>query len=156
MSYLGLLALVAIAGLLAEGVCGTSRAPPASAWPAVRSSGRILARGGSRGPRRHRPPGALGGDPSGTGGSFAQSPIQSQTELQSQLATVVLKSLVAWRAYVLLFRIYLRPAQPLLRIAPVGDASAPRRRHLSALFGQAVIAAAGGVTRRQPAPRCAA
>jgi small-conductance mechanosensitive channel len=74
----------------------------------------------------------------GLGVLFARSPLATEAGLQAQLAAVVLKSLVAWRAYVLLFRIYLRPVQPLLRIAPVGDASAHR---LFRLFDLAVIVA---------------
>lgn len=57
---------------------------------------------------------------------------------QTALAAVVLRSLVAWRAYMLLFRVYLRPAQPAIRIVPAVDESA---RRIYRLFHLAVLVA---------------
>jgi small-conductance mechanosensitive channel len=57
---------------------------------------------------------------------------------QTELASVVLRSLVAWRAYMLLFRIYLRPAQPAIRLVPAEDGSA---RRIYRLFELAVLVA---------------
>jgi hypothetical protein len=57
--------------------------------------------------------------------------------VQTQFASIVLNGLVTWRLYLLLSRLYLRPALPTARIAPVGDESAWT---LQWLFGFAVLA----------------
>src|SRR5262249_23553767 len=55
---------------------------------------------------------------------------------QTQFAALVLKGLVTWRLFMLLFRLFLRPGMAAARIAPVTDESA---RHLFHLFGIAVV-----------------
>ncbi|HVI88237.1 MAG TPA: mechanosensitive ion channel domain-containing protein [Dongiaceae bacterium] len=55
---------------------------------------------------------------------------------QTQFAAIVLKGLVTWRAFLLLFRLYLRPGLAATRIAPVTDESAHR---LYRLYGLAVL-----------------
>jgi hypothetical protein len=57
--------------------------------------------------------------------------------VQTQFASIVLNSLVTWRLFLLLSRLYLRPALPAARIAPVGDESAWK---LHRLFGFVVLA----------------
>jgi small-conductance mechanosensitive channel len=57
---------------------------------------------------------------------------------QRQFASIILRGLVAWRFYVLLIRLYLRPEMPLARIAPIGDRRAAK---LYLLFGAAVLIA---------------
>ena len=56
---------------------------------------------------------------------------------QSQVAAIALMSLVAWRAYVLFLRLYLRPGRPEIRIAPVPEESAHR---LLRLYGLTILA----------------
>jgi small-conductance mechanosensitive channel len=48
---------------------------------------------------------------------------------QAQLATLVLFGLVAWRSYVLVFRIWLRPGLAAARLVPVDDPDARRIYH---------------------------
>jgi moderate conductance mechanosensitive channel len=55
---------------------------------------------------------------------------------QLEFATIVLRGLVAWRTFLLFFRLYLRPDLPAVRIAPIGDDSAYR---LYRLYGFAVL-----------------
>lgn len=55
---------------------------------------------------------------------------------QTGVAGIVLHGLVTWRMFLLLFRLYLRPDQPAMRIAPVPDASAHR---IFGLFGFTVL-----------------
>ncbi len=62
----------------------------------------------------------------------------SKAGAQSQVAEIVLKSLISWRLFVLLFRIYLRPDLAGARIAPVADESAHR---LLRLFELATVVA---------------
>ena len=57
---------------------------------------------------------------------------------QTQVAGILLKSLVSWRMFMLLFRLYLRPDLAAVRIAPVADESA---RRLLRLFGLAALVA---------------
>ena len=45
-------------------------------------------------------------------------------DTQARLATLVLYGLVAWRSYVLIFRLWFRPSLPVARIVPVDDADA--------------------------------
>ena len=54
---------------------------------------------------------------------------------QTQFAALVLKALVTWRLFMLLFRLFLRPDMAAARIAPITDESA---RRLFRLFGIAV------------------
>jgi small-conductance mechanosensitive channel len=61
----------------------------------------------------------------------------AEAGVQTQFASIVLNGLVTWRLYLLLSRLYLRPAFPAARIAPVGDESAWK---LYRLFGFAVLA----------------
>jgi hypothetical protein len=61
----------------------------------------------------------------------------AEAGVQTQFASIVLDGLVTWRLYLLLSRLYLRPALPAVRIAPVGDESAWK---LHRLFGFAVLA----------------
>jgi small-conductance mechanosensitive channel len=61
----------------------------------------------------------------------------AEADVQTQFASIVLNGLVIWRLYLLLSRLYLRPALPAARIAPVGDESAWK---LHGLFGFAVLA----------------
>ena len=56
--------------------------------------------------------------------------------VQTQFASIVLKGLVTWRMFLLLFRLYLRPELAAVRIAPVTDESAHR---LFRLYGLAVL-----------------
>jgi len=138
-SYLGLVALAAGAGLLAEGavrrLTGATRDGLARQFSAAGGAWRVAVAAILDGLSLLALWAVIH---LGLGILFAQSPGAVEASLQTQLAAVVLKSLVAWRAYVLLFRIYLRPAQPALRIAPVGDMSAHR---LFRLFDLAVIVA---------------
>jgi hypothetical protein len=60
---------------------------------------------------------------------------------QSQVAAIVLMSLVEWRAYVLFLRLYLRPGRPEIRIAPVPEESAHRLLRLYGLVILAFVAA---------------
>jgi small-conductance mechanosensitive channel len=55
---------------------------------------------------------------------------------QTQFAAIVLKGLVTWRMFLLLFRLYLRPELTAVRIAPITDKSAHR---LFRLYGLAVL-----------------
>ncbi|MGH6880478.1 MAG: hypothetical protein ACREFM_06140, partial [Hypericibacter sp.] len=55
---------------------------------------------------------------------------------QTEVAGIVLRGLVTWRMFLLLFRLYLRPDLQVMRIAPVPDASAHR---IFGLFGFAVL-----------------
>jgi small-conductance mechanosensitive channel len=55
---------------------------------------------------------------------------------QTQFAALVLKALVTWRLFMLLFRLFLRPDLAAARIAPIADESARRLFHL---FGIAVV-----------------
>jgi small-conductance mechanosensitive channel len=55
---------------------------------------------------------------------------------QTEFAGIVLRGLVTWRMFLLLFRLYLRPDLPVMRIAPVPDASA---RRIFGLFGFVVL-----------------
>ncbi len=48
-------------------------------------------------------------------------------DAQARLATLVLYGLVAWRSYVLIFRLWFRPSLSVARIVPVNDADA---RHI--------------------------
>jgi small-conductance mechanosensitive channel len=52
---------------------------------------------------------------------------------QSHLASVLLRNLVAWRGYMLLFRVYLRPHQPAIRLVPLASQAAARMFRLFAL-----------------------
>ena len=61
---------------------------------------------------------------------LAEAALFAKAGAQTQLASVLLASLVAWRVFTLLFRIFLRPSQPAIRIAPVGDDSARRIAHV--------------------------
>jgi moderate conductance mechanosensitive channel len=55
---------------------------------------------------------------------------------QLVFAAIVLRGLVAWRTFLLFFRLFLRPDLPAARIAPVGDESAQR---LYRLYGFTVL-----------------
>lgn len=50
-------------------------------------------------------------------------------DTQARLATLVLYGLVAWRSYVLIFRLWFRTDLPVARIVPVNDADARRIYH---------------------------
>ena len=58
--------------------------------------------------------------------------------VQTQFAAILLRGLVTWRVFLLLFRWFLRPDMAVVRIAPVTDESA---RRLLRLFGIAVLVA---------------
>jgi hypothetical protein len=60
----------------------------------------------------------------------------AEAGVQTQFASIVLNGLVTWRLCLLLSRLYLRPALPTARIAPVGD---ERAWKLQWLFGFAVL-----------------
>ncbi|WP_186002851.1 mechanosensitive ion channel family protein [Mycobacterium sp. KBS0706] len=69
---------------------------------------------------------------------LALGAVFAKAGLQTQFAAIVLKSLVTWRTFMLLFRLYLRPDLAAVRIAPVTDESAYR---LLRLFELAVLVA---------------
>jgi small-conductance mechanosensitive channel len=69
---------------------------------------------------------------------LAQAALFAKAGGQTQLASVLLASLVAWRVYTLLFQIFLRPSQPAIRIAPVGDDSA---RRITRVLGVVIVIA---------------
>jgi hypothetical protein len=130
--FLGLLALVAAAGLLAEFVVGritaTTRNSIAQQFAADGRLWRVAALA------------LLDGLAFlalwiivhlALGTWFAEAGVQTQ------FASIVLNGLVTWRLYLLFSRLYLRPALPTARIAPVGDESAWK---LHRLFGFAVLA----------------
>ena len=58
--------------------------------------------------------------------TLALAVLYAKAGAQTQVASVVLRGLVAWRVYLLLFRIYLRPGQPAIRVVSVGEESARR------------------------------
>jgi small-conductance mechanosensitive channel len=129
--FLGLLALVAAAGLLVEFVVGrltaTTRSSIAQQFAADGMLWRVAALARLDGLALlalwmvvHQAIGTW----------FAEAGVQTQ------VASIVLNSLVTWRLYLLFFRLYVRPALPAARIAPVGDESAWR---LYWLFGLAVL-----------------
>src|SRR5262249_9120841 len=57
----------------------------------------------------------------------------AKSGLQTHLASVVLRNLVGWRGYMLLFRVYLRPRQPQIRLVPLASQAAARMFRLFAL-----------------------
>jgi small-conductance mechanosensitive channel len=59
---------------------------------------------------------------------------------QGQLATLVLFGLVAWRSYVLVFRIWLRPGLVAARLVPVDDSDARRIYHTLSIVTLAMAA----------------
>jgi moderate conductance mechanosensitive channel len=67
---------------------------------------------------------------------LALNAIFANAGAQTQFAAIALRGLVAWRMFLLFFRLYLRPALAPVRIAPVSDESAHR---LYRLYGLAVL-----------------
>jgi hypothetical protein len=130
-NYLGLLALVAAAGLLAEFFVGritaTTRMSIAQQFAADGRLWRIAALALLDGVALlalwmvvHLALGTW----------FAEAGVQTQ------FASIVVNGLVTWRLYLLLSRLYLRPTLPAARTAPVGDESAWK---LHRLFGFVVL-----------------
>ncbi len=62
---------------------------------------------------------------------FCLGSLFARAGFQTQVAAIVLEGLVTWRAFWLLFRIYLRPELPVMRLVPVSDGSA---RHILRLL----------------------
>src|SRR4029079_18940397 len=58
--------------------------------------------------------------------TLALTVLYAKAGAQTQVASVVLRGLIALRVYLLLFRIFLRPGQPAIRIVAVGEDSARR------------------------------
>jgi small-conductance mechanosensitive channel len=72
---------------------------------------------------------------------LARGTLFAAADAQTQFAAIVLPGFVAWRFYLLLARIFLRPKFPEARVAPVGDRSAVKLFWLfSALALIAIIA----------------
>jgi small-conductance mechanosensitive channel len=69
---------------------------------------------------------------------IALSTLFNKAGAQTQVAGLVLRGLVSWRLFMLLFRLYLRPDLAVARIAPIADESA---RRLLRLFGLAALVA---------------
>jgi moderate conductance mechanosensitive channel len=67
---------------------------------------------------------------------LALNAIFASAGAQTQFAAIVLRGLVAWRLFLLFFRLYLRPELAPVRIAPVSNESAHR---LYRLYGLAVL-----------------
>jgi small-conductance mechanosensitive channel len=67
---------------------------------------------------------------------FGQGVLFAKSGGQTQFAAIVLASLVAWRAYALFLRLFLRPDRPEIRIAPIAEENA---RRLYRLFGLAIL-----------------
>ncbi len=67
---------------------------------------------------------------------LALNAIFANAGAQTQFAAIVLRGLVAWRLFLLFFRLYLRPELAPVRIAPVSNESAHR---LYRLYGLAVL-----------------
>lgn len=63
------------------------------------------------------------------------------TPAQTQFAELVVGSFIAWRLYVALFEIWLRPTLPAARIAPIDDAAALTIRRVIAIVTAIVLVA---------------